>query len=150
MTTNTEKKHISAVILNPLFDQMSQEFGFQFSDYEGDVLDLIEFWESDGFVEVYTNNQDRAYGRAKASDSGSEPGTIPHLMGLYHVRLLAKKNDPLVIITFDKNESDERDVAHLRFILDHNQIFGAINEKYDPNRLKEIKKIVSEAIRRGT
>lgn len=143
------KKVISSVVLNPLFEQISTEFGYSFEEYKEDVLELVELWESDGFVELYVNHEDRAYGKAKPSDAGSEPGTIPYLIGLYHVRLLKKENDPLVIITFDDDES-ESEVAHLRFIINHDLMFGAFHDKYNPEALKSLKRAVSDAIERGT
>ncbi|MDQ1207181.1 hypothetical protein QE380_000104 [Acinetobacter baylyi] len=54
----TLKRHyISDAILHDLFYVISQEIGFTEEDidsYEDDILDLIEIWQQQGFIGIYT------------------------------------------------------------------------------------------------
>lgn len=142
-------KRVSKVLLSPLFEALSQEFRYEVKEYLDDVDGLMTLWSDNGAVEIYRDKAERTYGRAKPSDEGAESGTIPYLMGLYHVRLLGNgDNDPLVIIDFQPVEGTD-DTVTLRFIIDHDQMFGKVIDKRFPDRLKEIKKRVDEAITRS-
>lgn len=154
MDRNTiDKKPIVAVEINQFFADFSFEFGYEATEYAEEIIELQTLWESQKFIEVYRNDIDRRYGRAKPSDEDVSAGTIPHLIGLYHVRLLQKGNDPLIILTFEKavtaDDSEEGEIAVMRFMLSHDDIFGELKDKKWPERLKKIKSYVSRLIEQG-
>lgn len=145
---------ISAVFLHDLFFEISDVLGYTYDvaeSYLEDIENLIDFWTQQGFIEVYTDNADRQYGRAK--DSNSTPNSSPWYIGLYHARLLKTgENDPLVVIVFENHTEDGEvtTVASLRFMLDHDDMFGATHlEKFDIPTMRAIRQRIDSFIQRG-
>ncbi|MDU4190649.1 MULTISPECIES: hypothetical protein [Aeromonas] len=131
--------------MSPLFAALSAEFGYNASDYVDEIDDLMQLWQGQLAVEIYRDNASRRYGRIKPSGEGCEPGSVPYLLDLYHARLLKNgANDPLVVIDFQPVAGAD-DTVTLRFLVDHNQMFGTLTEKAYPERLKALKRKVSAA-----
>jgi len=142
----TETKKISDVLLSPVFAALSKTFGYDANDYINEVDDLMQLWQGQLAVEIYRDNANRRYGRIKPSGEGYEPGSVPYLLDLYHARLLKNgANDPLVVIDFQPVEG-KADTVTLRFLVDHDQMFGTLTDKAFPDRLKALKKKVSDAV----
>ncbi len=140
-----ETRKISEVLLSPLFAALSAEFGYNASAYAEEIDDLMQLWQGQLAVEIYRDNASRRYGRIKPSGEGHEPGSVPYLLDLYHARLLKNgANDPLVVIDFQPVAGADGTVT-LRFLVDHNQMFGTLTEKAYPERLKALKRKVSAA-----
>ena len=141
-----ETKKISDVLLSPVFAALSSTFGYDANDYINEIDELMQLWQGQLAVEVYRDNADRQYGRIKPSGEGREPGSVPYLLDLYHARLLKNgAHDPLVVIDFQPVAGDD-DTVTLRFLVDHDQMFGALTDKAFPERLKALQKKVSDAV----
>lgn len=145
---------VAAVFLHDLFFEISADLGYTLDiaeTYLEDIEALIALWTEQGFIEVYTDNADRQYGRAK--DSNSVPNSSPWYIGVYHARLLRSgENDPLVVIVFEKRDEngEESTVASLRFMLDHDDMFGAPGRtKFDLKAMKAIRQRIDSFIQRG-
>lgn len=145
---------VAAVFLSNLFFEISAYLGYTLDiagTYLEDIEALIALWTEQGFIEVYTDNADRQYGRAK--DSNSVPNSSPWYIGVYHARLLRTgENDPLVVIVFEKRDEngEEITVASLRFMLDHDDMFGAQGRtKFNLKAMKDIRMRIDSFIQRG-
>lgn len=145
---------ISAVFLHDLFFEISDALGYTYDvaeSYLEDIENLIALWTQQGFIEVYEDNADRQYGRAK--NSNSAPNSSPWYIGVYHARLLQTgENDPLVVIVFESHTEDGEvtTVASLRFMLDHDDMFGATGRtKFDLSMMRAIRMRIDEFIQRG-
>lgn len=140
---------VSDVYIHDLFFDLSAELGYVLDiaeDYIDDLEALVALWTEQGFIEIYDKTEDRQYGRVK--DSNSVPGSTPWYIGLYHARLLPSgENDPLVVIVLE--EADGNHVISLRFMLDHDDMFGDRSAKRDPRRMKYIRQNIDNLIRRG-
>ncbi len=148
------RHEISAVFLHDLFFEISDALGYTpdiAQTYLDDIEALVALWTEQGFIEVYTDNADRRYGRAK--DSNSTPNSSPWYIGLYHARLLRSgENDPLVVIVFEKRDENGEisTVASLRFMLDHDDMFGVQGRaKFDADTMRAIRKRIDSFIQRG-
>lgn len=86
------------------------------------LAELIALWQQQEFVEVYVENKDRLFGRAK--DSSLAYGASPYYIGLYHARLSYEENDPLVVLTFNYEDNPEQTTVSVRFMVDHDTLFG--------------------------
>lgn len=99
-----QRQEISEVFLHDLFFEISESIGYTYDiveEYFQDIEALVELWSNQGFIEIYTADADRQYGRAK--DTNSTPNSSPWYTGLYHARLLKTgEHDPLVVIVFGK------------------------------------------------
>lgn len=63
-----ERKHIKFVEIHRLFTEISLELGFSEQDidaHSANLAELIALWQQQQFVEIYIENQDRLFGRAK-------------------------------------------------------------------------------------
>jgi hypothetical protein len=140
------KRNIAWTEIHELFVAISDEFGYTAEEYSFEITELVDTWTQQGYIEIYESVEHRQYGRAK--DSSLSPGTSPYYIGLFHVRLLRGENDPLVVLVFDDKDGDT--VASLRFMLDHNDMFGVDrSEKFNPQRMKEIRKKIDDFIKKG-
>ncbi|EPG0532765.1 hypothetical protein ACSWYU_004312 [Vibrio harveyi] len=151
MQGNVQKREISWAEVHELFVDISDEFGFTAEDHIDDIADLVELWNQQGYVEVYQNVEDRQHGRVK--DSSQAPGAVPWYLNLFHARLCKDGNDPLVAIVFEERVKDNEKcvVASLRFILDHDQMFGeeGTGQKFDKAFMDALRKRVDAFIQQG-
>jgi len=148
------RHNVSGVYLHELFLTISAVFGYSdelAESYLDDIGTLVELWTNQGYIEVYTDNADRQYGRAK--DSNSTANSSPWYIGLFHARILPSgENDPLIVIVLE--DVDEAGVAtkvaSLRFMLDHDDMFGELGRvKFDENVMRAIRKRVDSCIQQG-
>ncbi|MCK3655446.1 hypothetical protein A4G19_06675 [Pasteurellaceae bacterium Macca] len=140
------KKPISKTELHILFYQISEKLGFTadvVNSYQDDLDGLMRLWEEQGFVEVYEFKWERRYGRAKNSDR-----IPPAYMGLYHARLVIDDNDPLLVLKFENEDTDEP-VLSIRFMADHDDLFGSVQQKHYPEILRAIRNRIAEFIKLG-
>lgn len=145
-----ERKHIKFVEIHHLFTEISLALGFTEQDIEqhsANLAELITLWQQQQFVEIYIENQDRLFGRAK--DSSLSYGASPYYIGLYHARLSYNENDPLVVLTFDYEDNPQQTSVSIRFMVDHDTLFGTKEEKYIQQRMKEIRKRIDDFIQLG-
>jgi hypothetical protein len=138
-------RNISWAEVHDLFVLISDKFGFKAEEFEDEIAELIELWESQGFVEIYQSDEDRKHGRIK--DSSLSYGASPHYIGLFHVRLSKGHYDPLIVICFDSIDGET--VASLRFMLNHDHMFGTIKEKNYPVEMRAIRVLVDKFIQEG-
>lgn len=107
-------------------------------EYQQELKELFHLWFSQGFVEIYSENHEQCWGRIKSSsDHTSSPGAVPYYIGLFHSRVAKTEVDPLLVLTFDG------DVLLVRFMSDHDELFGSVEQKHQPQRLKQMKKTIS-------
>ena len=145
-----ERKHINSAEIHELFVEISLELGFsekEIKDYQENLLDLVSLWNTQKFVEIYAENKDRLFGRAK--DSSLAYGASPYYIGIYHVRLDYQENDPLVVITFENEQQPEQTAVSIRFMIDHDTLFGTAAEKYVQQKMKAIRKRIDDFIQKG-
>ncbi|MGP5513688.1 hypothetical protein [Pseudomonas helleri] len=154
LSSNVKRQTISGVYLHDLFFEISEAIGYTFEiadTYREDLKALVSLWTEQGFIEIYSENSDRAYGRVK--DSNSAQNSSPWYIGLYHARLLATgEDDPLIVIVFETLDEDEQPtvVASLRFMLDHDDMFGAKGrEKFNVETMRAIRRRIDGFIKRG-
>ncbi len=143
-----KREAISSVKINQFFNEISGEYGYDTAKYFDDLLALIDKWEEQKFVEIYAVNDDRLYGRAKESDNDGQNRLILEYIGIYHARLRSNFNDPLVVIKFSE-DSDGKKYVSVRFITDHNKLFGEFAIKGNRSSLKALRKSVDENVRKG-
>lgn len=148
-----ERKEIFDVDIHNLFFEISELCGYPTSyvleHYQGCVERLVYEWSRQGYIEIYQYDKDRQYKRIKPSDSAQN--SVPWYIGVYHARLIEGENDPLVTIVFEDTEIDGEQVviASMRFILDHDYMFGGPKDKHDPAKMKAIRQRVDELIQKG-
>lgn len=150
MPESEQQRQISWAEVHELFIDISDHFGYTAEKYEDELAELITIWEGQGYVEIYQNIDDRQYGRAK--DSSLVYGASPFYIGLFHVRLVRGDNDPLVVLVFEDRENEEGGidkVASLRFMLDHDDMFGTKGEKRDPAFMKELRARIDAFVKQG-
>lgn len=145
MPANVLTQTISWAETHDLFIAISDEFGFTAEEYSDEIADLILLWKRQGYVEIYEATKDKAYGRAK--DSSKANGASPYYIGLFHVRLIKNSNDPLVVLVFE--ERGDETIASLRFMLEHDDMFGTKNEKFSNARMKQIRAKIDKFIQSG-
>ncbi|MDH2997868.1 hypothetical protein A1D22_00775 [Pasteurellaceae bacterium LFhippo2] len=134
----------ATVELHILFYQISKDFGFSEEDiqsHEESIFTLLELWEQQGYVEVYESVEERELGRIK--DSSKAIGAVPWYLDLYHARL-SKNNDPLLVLRRDSDIS-----FTIRFLANHNQIFGEKADKYSKLAMDRIRKRIDDFIQLG-
>ena len=152
-----QRQEISEVFLHDLFFEISESIGYTYDiveEYFQDIEALVELWSNQGFIEIYTADADRQYGRAK--DTNSTPNSSPWYTGLYHARLLKTgEHDPLVVIVFEEvtTDGEVNTVASLSFMLDHDDMFGPKDDrrtKFNPDAMRAIRKRIDGFIQQGT
>lgn len=134
----------ATVSLNEFFYELSKELGFSdkdLSNYEDNVFELLEKWEEQGFVEIYVLDSERDIGRLK--DSNSILGSSPWYIDLYHARI-SKHNDPLIVLRRDDAQS-----FSIRFLTDHDTMFGTKEQKHYPEVMRAIRKRIDALIQKG-
>lgn len=137
------KKLIDEVSVNSLFGVLSKAYGYDYSEWIDDIIKLQEKWANQGYIEIYQTLEDREWGRVK--DSSLAQGASPYYIGLFHARLLSiMGNDPLVIVKFHETESGQ--IADMKLMLDHDEIFGDKNQKYSPEELRQLRKELNDLI----
>jgi len=152
---NIERKYIKDVGLHTLFYEISEAIGYNVEiieeDYLEDLEKLIDLWSTQGYIEVYKDNRDRKYGRAKPSDLVNN--SVPWYIGMHHARLLKTgENDPLIVIIFEEIDEDGQmnTIASLRFMADHDDLFGPLGRtKYNEAQMKVIRTEIDGYIQQG-
>ncbi|HBP5426599.1 TPA: hypothetical protein L6B64_07070 [Pseudomonas aeruginosa] len=149
-TDSIIRRNITGVELSHLFFEISNEIGYTHDiagTYVTHLQDLMDLWAEQGFVEIYSDDADRAWGRVK--DSNSVRGSTPWYMGLYHARIQRGENDPLAVVVFEQQteEGVSGHKASIRFMLDHDDMFGVGSEKFNPARMREIRARIYEFIK---
>lgn len=145
-----ERKHIKFVEIHRLFTEITQELGFSEQKIEmhsANLAELIALWQEQQFIEIYVENRDRLFGRAK--DSSLSYGASPYYIGLYHTRISYTENDPLVILTFEYEDNPEQTSVSVRFMIDHDTFFGRKEDKHIQQKMKAIRKRIDDFIQRG-
>ncbi|KMK50482.1 hypothetical protein RO21_11605 [[Actinobacillus] muris] len=145
-----ERKHIKFVEIHRLFTEISLALGFteqQIDQHSANLAELISLWQQQQFVEIYIENQDRLFGRAK--DSSLSYGASPYYIGLYHARISYTENDPLVLLTFEYEDNPEQTTVSVRFMVDHDTLFGRKEEKFIQQKMKAIRKRIDDFIQQG-
>ena len=138
-----ERHEIKDATVNELFGVLSREFGYDYKEWLDEIVALQEKWATQGYVEVYQSDEHREYGRVK--DSSLAPGTSPWYIGIYHARLTDDgANDPLVVVKF--HEDGQGKIVDMKLMLDHDEIFGNVREKYDSARMREIRVAIDRFI----
>ena len=144
--TPLERTYISDVKVNSLFSVISNQFGYDPTEWAAEIVALMNLWKERGYIEVYQTKEDRAFGLIKDS-SINDRGTISsYYIGLFHARLVDGQNDPLIIIKFHPVEGDHP-FADMKFMLDHCDIFGDRSEKFDQAQMRFIWKQIDEFIK---
>lgn len=150
------KKFISRVSQSNLFTQNSNYFGFspaRISPFARHLYDLAVLWGCQGYIEIYQNDQDQAWGRLKSSAYDGQGRFIEAYAHLYHGRVQndatattneAKRamQDPLVIVTFQPGSfpaANPHDVAVIEFVLNHEQYIGRTGKGKGPVNLDRIR-----------
>lgn len=83
---------------------------------------MVQLWQDQNYVEIYQTVADRKFGFLKDSSLNSKGTIAPYYIGLFHVRLINGKNDPLVVVKF--HETAEGEIIDMRFMIDHDDLFG--------------------------
>ncbi len=144
------RKPISNVKVNELFSYFSYEYGYDPNDYTNELARLIYIWEEQGYIEVYNILKDRVYSRIKSSEIDGNGYFIYQYCELYHARIIDNDHDPLLVIKFIQElESPQQEYVSIRFISDHKQLFGTIQEKSNKNVLNIIRDRVDDKIQQG-
>ncbi|MFT4926003.1 MAG: hypothetical protein ACI8WB_002098 [Phenylobacterium sp.] len=105
---------------------------------------MVDLWERQGYVEIYQTKDDRKHGLIKDSSTNTKGILCPFYIGLFHARLAAGETDPLVIVKF--HEEGEEQYIDLKFMLDHDDIFGNRAQKNDPQQLRIIWKNIDDFV----
>ncbi|MDO7503148.1 hypothetical protein Q5X59_03725 [Acinetobacter baumannii] len=153
-----ERKPIVDAELHDLFAVISAMIGYTpdiVEDYEDDIIDLVDLWHKQQYIDIYTEDADRKFGRAK--DTSSVRGSVPWYCGIYHARLLKTgESDPLIVIVFEEQEENGEmvTVASLRFMAHHDDLFGPKKSrkdktKFDPDKMRAIRKKIDSYIQQG-
>lgn len=145
---------IAGVEIHYLYPTISQLIGYtpdQIHSYRSDIIDLLQLWTNQGFIEVYEDDADRGYGRAK--DTASVPGSVPWYYGMYHARVLKNSNDPLIVVVFEEQLEDGETVtiASIRFLATHDDLFGVKGGKVKSNKaqMDSLRRQIDEYIQMG-
>ena len=143
-----KREAINSVKINQFFHEFSAEYGYDAEKYLDELYTLIEKWEEQQYIEIYEVREDRTHGRAKSSDCDGEGRLVIEYIGIYHARLRPNFDDPLVVIKFSKADEGKPYVS-VRFITDHDQLFGVKKIKHDKSSLSALRKAVDEKIQAG-
>lgn len=145
MSNQLVKYEVTKVKINPLFAEISLNyFRYDVTEYKLELATLINLWQSQGYVEVYQTAQDKSFGLVKETHQNNKGTVISYYIGLFHARLIDGENDPLVVLKFHKD--GDKYYIDLKFMLDHNEIFGTKQQKYSTHELKEIHKSIDKLV----
>ncbi len=146
----SRNKPISSVKVNELFASFSLDYNYDPSDYTHELATLIHIWETQGYIEIYQTTQDRDYGKIKSSEETGNGHFIYQYCDLYHARVTTNGHDPLVVVKFHQDEDDpETEYVSLRFLSDHEQLFGTVEQKHNRAQLKVIRDNADAKIQQG-
>lgn len=158
-----EKRYISTVEYSTDFATASLEFGYNSDKLQkfnkvttesllDTVVRLGSFCEQRNFVEIYSEPDSCGWGRFKATDSIDAPG-IGFYTGFFHGRIIAGKNDPLIVVSFRGELVDIPDGYHSAYetmvfhaVSDHDCLFGDETEKYDRDHMRRLRQDVSKTL----
>ncbi|MGK9433522.1 hypothetical protein ACSSTN_07035 [Pantoea agglomerans] len=143
-----KREAISSVKINQFFTDISEEYGYKTEKYFDELLELIDKWENQQFVEIYDMKSDRLHGRVKESDNDGQNRLIVEYLGICHARLRPNFNDPLIVIKFTEDSVGTKYVS-IRFITDHDKLFGEFAIKGNRSSLDALRKSVDANVRRG-
>ncbi len=145
-----KNKPISSVKVNELFASFSLDYGYDPSDYTHELATLISLWEEQGYIEIYQTVQDRDYGKIKSSEEDGKGSFIYQYCDLYHARVTTNGHDPLVVVKFHScDDNPEVDYVSLRFLSNHEQLFGTTRQKYNKAELKVLRDQADKKIQDG-
>lgn len=146
-----EKKHISNVKVNKQFSDISKnEYGIDPYDYSHELAKLTIKWKQDGYVEIYSAPEKAAYAQAKSSELNEKGNFIYQYCDVFHCRIIDGKYDPLAVLKFTKDPNNSLDeYVSLRFIADHEQLFGSTSDKYNNYVLKHIRDKADKNLKNG-
>lgn len=148
MTNSTiSKKPVVAVTINDMFSLISRYFGYNYDEWEDDILSLQEKWKEQGYIEIYQTPGDYQHGFIKDSSLNKVGNLCSYYLGLFHARVVDDGNDPLVIIKF--HQEDDGTIADMKFMLDHDEFFGDKAQKKDRQQLQVIWKEVDAFIQQA-
>lgn len=139
-----KKKSFSYVEVSPLFASHSFEYNYTSTEYIEQITYLIDSWEQQGYIEIYQDVKDRQYGRIKSSESDAKGNFIYQFCDIYHARLDRYKHDPLLVIKIIESAGEV--CISLRFLSDHEQLFGAKDSKNDRGHLIELRNFADKLI----
>ncbi|SSG29132.1 Uncharacterised protein [Klebsiella pneumoniae] len=107
---------------------------------------LQQKWNDENCILIYDHDDDKLWGRVKASDSKDDAG-ISWYLGFFHGRVEAWKNDPLIVISFrdeiipaPQGFDKGFELAVIHAISDHPTLFGENWEKKLPEHMREKRK----------
>ncbi|WP_439257850.1 hypothetical protein [Lonepinella sp. BR2271] len=133
---------ISAILLDKSIDDIKEQYIY-------DLATLINTWQVQGFVEVYHQDSDAKHGRIKPSHINAKGSITPLYIGLYHARVQYNQNDPLLIVTFEPDQTssnDNKQTPIIRFLIDHNSMFVHFNEKHQQQIMHKIHQTINKLI----
>lgn len=142
-----EKKLITQATINDTFQEISDVFGYDATEYADEITDLLQLWNDQGFVEIYQTAKEREFGFIKDSSINNQGAVSPYYIGLFHARLLKGDNDPLVVVKFHENEDGE--YVDMRFMIDHDELFGTVKVKRDTHQLRAMWLEIDAQVKRG-
>ncbi|OEE78919.1 hypothetical protein [Vibrio genomosp. F6] len=139
------KKTINDVEISPSIVEDSRSNGYELTNFP-QVQQLAAKWLQDKEIEIYTEVNERQFGRLKSTEKDGDGNQIMHYHNVFHARLTGN-NDPILIVKLKL--SDKVNVApnlFVAYISDHNQMFGRPYEKDDPRRMREIRTANSDKL----
>ena len=141
--SGTELRYITRALVNPSFQEISDYFGYDSTEYIPEIAALLQQWTSQGFVEIYRTNSDKEFGMIKSSELNEKGVLAPYYIGLFHARLVDRDYDPLVVVKFYVDDIEHHtevatEAVDMRFMIAHDDFFGTKKVKRDPAALREI------------
>lgn len=123
------REKISSVETSALFHVISAEYGFTTDvvlSYFQDIDDLIQMWERDKCVWVYSQGEKHQHGWIKQSHIKGNGALVPFYIGLHHTRVLddERETDPLLVLSFEQREGIAEPALVILTMLDHADMFG--------------------------
>ena len=137
----------SDVKISNRYKTISKKFGYEPDEYIEDLLDFVSILKEQKYIEIYENKIEKAYGRAK--DSNSKPGSTPWYIDLYHDRVVKNENDPLVVLEFEEQEDGQLPVLVVKFLVHHDDIFGTRAQKNNRQVMSGVRRAIDAYRRQG-
>lgn len=114
------------------------------------LVRLVDTVEQRNYFEIYTEPDEKGWGRLKASDSLKDDrrsrAGLGFYAGFFHGRVIAGKDDPLVIVSFrgeiippPEGFDSAYDQAVIHAVSDHNVLFAEGNDKYDEKHMRDLR-----------
>jgi hypothetical protein len=134
------------VEISPSIIDDSRNNGYEVTDFYEYIYKLIDVWITNTEIAIYTETNERQFGRAKSSEKNAQGDYIMEYHNVLHVRL-SNENDPLLILKLKLSRSISiAPTIFVAYISDHNQMFGLPYEKNNYRRMKEIRKVNSDKL----